>query len=884
MATYVEQAVLRVQDKATRPVKKLNRELKSLRDTADRLSRTRISFGGLLQTINDVERLRTKLRQLNDKRVRLTFTGIAQAKADLRGVEELVNKIKGTRRIAFDAKGPTSALAQVREFRNIVNALAARKTLSLRITTPGVTLAISKLKQVRELLKDVQAGATVPVRAPGRPRVTPPGASAAADGNRQSSTSFADGVRSALRPAQMGRDMARGFAFGIRGELFQLGRQVALSAGGAPLRREDAEKRLAVQGRSDSEIAFVASLAEGLSEGSQVTAADLIGNSGDFLGRINDITTEAGQRVATTVLARFAKNAQILTSALGVTSREAAEQARIIETNLQQLGVSSDPEQSAALSEAIIKSIVASGGDVTASMMKRMLQQLSSARIGASPATLQQFALSLDEEGRRGTGEFRQLFTDLFRSTLSDKATEKQAEFGIRNADGSANAEMMQAFSDNFLQNFVAKISNKLEALGIDVTDSTAVTTALSNQLGFVKEGGIATLTRSIVNFDDAMAEFNRAQKVTPNVALDPERQTTTDQARKVATQFQNLAADVLGPITKNLIEPALDALQESLGKIAQGEGGVTDFTTALAGVIPVGVGAAVSALAEAESAPLAAASLGLLGSSAALDASAAALTAAAVAQGAGGAVDGADGRGRGRRGGNRRGLASRAGAAATAAAGTVSKASAPVARVVAPVALPVAVAVEVLRPSELGDGTVTGQSSAVQEARELVELNTEIVKGLQHELKFLTAKMSLGAAQPGNPHAQLTPQELANMAEVKSKLPAAIKRLEESEANLDELSIAAREGLETGSMSLQDAFDVGTTSLTEASGHLGIVGDLIGPSIVTALEQNAGQIGNQIGNAAAQRIQNANIGIRVQQQRAAPPLPTLDTGGSNPF
>lgn len=68
MASFVVQAILRVKDESSRPIKKIDRELKALFRTARQGRDIKISVTGLTQAERQVQNLSRALRALPSRR------------------------------------------------------------------------------------------------------------------------------------------------------------------------------------------------------------------------------------------------------------------------------------------------------------------------------------------------------------------------------------------------------------------------------------------------------------------------------------------------------------------------------------------------------------------------------------------------------------------------------------------------------------------------------------------------------------------------------------------------------------------------------------------------------------------------------------------------
>ena len=606
MTNFVENATLKTTDASTKQIRKINRELEKLFDTVKRNDRRTVRILGLDRAEAQARRVRTEINRIPRTRatnVRVGVSGVAAARTQ---IDSLRNR--ATRQANIQLRVPTrTALAQVTNFRNRVMG----RPINIPVAANGVAASVANGFSPR-------VGTTF--------------------GSR-----IAQGFRTAFNPVNAGRTMGRAMIASLGGEFFNAGRQVAVTTASAPITLDDSRARVRLQGRNNAELDFLESEARRLSGVFQATsAADLLGASGEFTGRLGDLTDPAQQALATQALERFAANAQVISAAnpeLG--GRQAADQARLVEVAIQQAGASLDPVRAQEISDAVLRAVIASGGDLIPSDVKRTLQQLSTAGVDIGPDTLQQVLLNRDEFGRRGTGEFRQAFSDLFRESISDENRELQVANGLRRADGTADQRILDSFRGDFLNDFIGKeIIPRLQEDGVNINDQSDILRGLT-QLGFVQQGGLTVLSRSILNFDEALAEFNRSERITPETAID--EPTVRQQARAVSAQFSNVASDVLDGALP-AINRSLDGLSDTFAAISEGNASTGDIIKAGGALTTAAIGAGLVASLDPATRPLGTAGLALSSSAAALSGSAAALTGAAALQGAGGV-----GRGRGR-------------------------------------------------------------------------------------------------------------------------------------------------------------------------------------------------------------------------------------------
>lgn len=621
MVSYVEQAILRVKDESTGPIKKINRELKDLFRAA---------------------------RAARD--IKIDIKGLAQAEREVRNLSSALRGLPRSRTLSLNTKG-------IKEARDDLKSLDG-KNINARITLTGITQALRQTRELRQELDRLNGMTARPkVIMPPRGGTTPTGGNTGIGPQRPKT--FNAGLTSGFNPAQIGRDMARSFTIGISQELYQLAARTAKAAAVAPLDREGALRRLELSGVNESGRSSVERVAEEVARGVKgVPATVLIAESPEVLGRIDNLESEEGQAELRKTLQRMAETVAIIRAndPTGITPEQAAEQARQFEKALsvvnQESVTAGDPigaAQQQEMVQALRQAFIATGGDISFAEMKRAMQQIAGLGDAAGAATALFVALNRDENSQRGTAELRQVFQDLTRDSLSNADTGAQIDQGLRNKDGSSAVDMK--FQEDFLGAVGTEIIPRLEKLGVDLTSASEVRAAVDKELGFSAQGAIAAITETVNNYDKLVKEQARAQQTTPEAAFT--NQTTREEFAELQANFDDLAVKALSPLLPT-VKGALATLSGSLERIGTGEAGATDYAAAAAAAVPVALGAGLTAMLDPATRPLGASAIALTGSAVALDGAAAALTAAAALQGvsgAGGADVGGDGKKTGRGG-----------------------------------------------------------------------------------------------------------------------------------------------------------------------------------------------------------------------------------------
>lgn len=845
MANFVEQAVLRVNDQSTKTLRKINSEIKKLRIEARKLDGMPIGFRNARRAVQEVERISraiNKIPKAKTATVNVRTTGVPAARQQIDRVAR--------NRTATVAARPTNVGAA----NAALNRVARNRTA---IITPRV----------------VGAGGAGGGRGPAGGTIPPRG-----DG------SVGDGIRQGLNPQQIGRDMARGFTFSIQGELYQVTRAIVRTIATAPVNLDDALARASISGRDAGEIAFLRRVAEaGSAQFQAATEADIIANSGEVIGRFGDLNDPLQQEAAEKAILRLARNIQILDQALpnGGTGG-AGNQARLVETAIQQLGATNDAERAQQISRAVLQAIIASGGDLQASDVKRTLQQLPTGRSAISDDTLLQALLIRDEGGRRSTGNFDQLLSDFIRGNLNAGDKGRQLNFrsatglSARNADGSS--DLFTAFGRDFLGTVEREIAPLLAQAGIEIERENAgqIRAFLDNELGLSKQGGITFLTDALVNLTEAQAEFDRARRTTPEVAI--ESPTIRQELRAVAAQFENVAASGLEPLIPS-VKAGLDTISDTLNSLQAGEDlSAAQIATASAAAIPVAFGAALQGFADPATRPLATAGLALTGSAAQLTAAAGALGAAAAISAAGG----------GGRGGGRLFRSARAlgvGAVGTSLAFLRS--------------VPAVAAAAAFAPTAAADGTVSDADREFGEkfarvpdeikqalndfSTRQAELRRDGFDSLANDLSEKAAAL-VGRIQAGDNLSGLslptlsqgrTTDAIARANRVAGQSRAVAATLPQRSLP-EQLQVAAQLPSE-----LERVFGNSNDEMSISVGELEKISGEFGPAAAAAILAAGPEIGAAIGTEIRNRIGEVNVNVnqRPTQDR---PTPRLRTGGTS--
>lgn len=545
---------------------------------------------------NAIVKLLKTAKQMNKLKISLDGVDAAQRKVD-----KLTKSVRAV---------PKSRTVTVNHKVNVTGAKAASNQLAALSRTRPVTIKVRFQQAGRMLLPPAQSQGF------GR--------------------SLANSFLHTIRASNAGEVIARGFLAAIGGQIFSGVRGATAVAAQAPLNKEDALQRLRASGLPAATVAAMQDIATRMTARFPATTeAGILEAGREASGRIENPQSPEGLKQLELVMARIAENTAKLSGVLGMNAQQSADQARLIEAGISQVGATGDNERAAAISEAILQGVLASGGDLTVDDFKRLLQQAGGLRGGLGANTLLQLGLARDEQGQRGTGEARQAFEDLIRGNLNDTDAAAQERAGLRR---NGRSTIAGKFQEDFLGAVETEIIPRLRKLGVNLSDPIAVQNALDTELGFSKQGGINLLKDAVVNFDNNFQEFLRARAAQLDTFT--KEPTTRQRAAQVNAQFENVADAAIGPLLP-VVQTGLAALTQSLSAINQGTAGVADFAKLGGGAVAAGVGAGVLALQGANTAtrPLALAGISLNSSAAALTAAATALTGAAAVQAADAAV-----------------------------------------------------------------------------------------------------------------------------------------------------------------------------------------------------------------------------------------------------
>ena len=517
MANYVESATLKLVDQTSGPANQINAALKRLHATA----RTLNTSARINVTAPGLERVQQQLQRLSasaSKPIRIT-TDTSQANRQLDNLRARLNRLNASNRAAL-ASGALGT-GQYRGNAAIVAALAAaarnqsgkreldafmRNFRSANGRDPSWTGAAQTPLQ-RLGRGAVATGQTI------RPYAPIPSANISQ-------------IATAILGAAALTTVVRSIASGI-------------------LTEDDAKLRLRLSGNTETQIA------EKLAEARRLSTGQFRGVSA---GNILDASLEAANQAITEAdvgkqMALVARNAQILAAVFKDTEK-GAQEARQLGRVLGRVGVGLDPVAGQNFSDQIIKAVIASGGDVTISEVRRMAQQLKSASIGITARGLSDLVSLRDEGGRQGTADARSFIQDTLRSNLNKRDKAAQIEAGIRDASGVTKTDVAKRLADNPVEFVFSDMIPKLRKLGANLDNAAEVSAGL-RKIGYT-EPAVTFGLQVVQQREQIEADRRSKRQANVEVALGDDTSIRGRMARLDA-QLQNVA----GIATEGLVAPA---------------------------------------------------------------------------------------------------------------------------------------------------------------------------------------------------------------------------------------------------------------------------------------------------------------------------------------
>lgn len=485
MASFTEQATLKVNDQSSATLKKINAELKKLEATAKSLKSVTIKI------------------TVNDKAIQ---SAIRNARSLKREVDRLGGHGGNTRlNVQVNTHGLTQAQRQIQQMR----AAAARPiTVNMRAAGAG-------------------GGAG------GR------GAGAGGGPNRR-------GLRQTGIQHQLGNfSVARGAAsVVIGGTAYAIAANVMKTALEGVVGSEDARMRLQQSGFTPAQTdLFMAMARKTQEEYSRIPAAAIANASVEQLQAIKAFNGSFADYQQ--ALNRVARNAQIMAITFK-DPHEGAEASRQLERVSQIMGKDVDDKEIRKVQEATMRAIIASGGEMKAAEAVRALQQMGSSIVKSmSPQALTDLLMVRDEGGKQSTAEWRMAIQDLMRGSLDPDDKERMAKHGLRKKSGSADpAVVKEAASDlvGFTEKRLVPIITKA---GLAAASSAEIATYLDEIVGYGTSSARA-YADIITSLRDG--ELQRQRAAARAVNLDPNLgdRTFRGGAETLKASFETMLARAL--------------------------------------------------------------------------------------------------------------------------------------------------------------------------------------------------------------------------------------------------------------------------------------------------------------------------------------------------
>lgn len=573
MASYVEQAILRVKDDSTVAIKRINKELASLFRTAKSGRDIKIKVTGLDRATKDAVQLRSALMKLPTSRtVKLGMTGgSTKAIKDMMALAKSLDKQKIT--VPVDMPGMPKALSELREMRDLVNAVN-RKAVGPRVTGP----------------RTGNAGGL------GSPYGAFPG-------NLLSTLNY-ELAHLTIRAAAVTLNAAS--VAGLEGQAAETNREIVIND---PV----------VQ-------ALIESLARDAAAGSDrisLTRAEQI---------VQDLYVGGLRGDELTTLAPAIVEQESTAILLGANAEAAKQLTMLANKVLNLANATEDTQRSLEIMAGVQAGAIVQGESFNAATSLAALRTAGFANTITGEG-LVGFALATDALGQRAGSSLMRLDKEL-RTPLKQAgagagiakgSVKSLIKSGIRGENGLTEEQNRRFMADPIL--FIqTDIKAALEAQGVDTSDRVAVKEAIG------KAGFAGTSQRLITDALSAIAETEKARALAGNIA-EPETANLAAAddlgaaLKNLTASFNTFSSEVLDPIFSSLA-PVVNSLAEGLEGL-----GLDDGTTGQIKRLGVVAGVAATALAGLGLVKFTGNKLlGMIGAGPALTAAAGELTVAAVA------------------------------------------------------------------------------------------------------------------------------------------------------------------------------------------------------------------------------------------------------------
>ena len=520
MASYVEQAILRIKDESSSKLRKINKELKLLQSAAKK--KVNVNFTNLNKVDTQVRRLTADINRLNRTRLKLNLSaGTAQ---NLNKVGRELTKISTkTHKIKLNYSSVTSADRAVTKL--------GLKLAALRGSVGG--------------LGGLGGGWNYGGR------------------NYNGERGFKGGAQSGYAPFQLGRDLVRGITSSVINEAYMAGRKAVGAAVVAPINRDTQIARANAAFSDPREAAsLIETAAKVAATTSGVSESTLIGAGVNAAGLISaPLYSGEGQKQLEVIMQRIADNINLMTASVdGISADQAGDMAAQFEKALAVVNQTMPGADQEMMIKAMRQAFIGTGGEVSFEEMKRVAQQLGAMGNFVGSDSFLQAILGRDESGARGTAELRSAYQDITRGNLNAEDKARMDRYGLR------TGEFGNAFAANAYDAIDKFITPLLTKLKVDMTDPVAVMTALDEKLGFDKQGGISFITGYLLQQEQARAEEARARESRPEVLTKGD--TVRQKLAETQAAFDDAASKMLEG-TLPAVNYTLDLLNNALTTIS---------------------------------------------------------------------------------------------------------------------------------------------------------------------------------------------------------------------------------------------------------------------------------------------------------------------------
>jgi hypothetical protein len=621
MANFVEQATLLVKDKATKDIRKVNKELNKLHKTADRLKSMPIKMTGITAAIRDVTRLGDQLRRLPRSK---TISVRIQKAGSLAGVR---NSLKGGDLQV--AVRPAATKASVAAFaRDLRTALKAHKfTVHVRPIVGNINSQVA-----------------------GSVQTTP------RTGGQRVRLDYS-GLDQMLRNswARLGMTIEQAV---IRG--FERGASAQDVAG----------TRLGLQGLNPQQAAQVGSLSAQLSgEFQSFTRGEIQGSLAELLPVVR------GDAEALGLVSREILRMAELQVALGSTAEEAIDRAFLFAKAGESAGRFTDAEGNIDRAgidqffDLLTKGMVEFGREIDANLVRTLTKSLRTSKFGLDERGFLTSLLLAEEQGSTAGVGINQLIKQLSGERIQKKQMSRLIELGLVSSreivtgteggkpvteiivEGTVGEDELRENPAAWVNKYVIPVMRKAGFDPANAVDAARFAGSITSDRTATDQLTAIILRNAEIEDTVTRALAKDTSDETVDAILDKSLLLALEEA---GGQFTNVLGEVARSAEGVLI-PAMNTVADGFSALANfisgpdGEGSLTRTLAVTAGgTAAVATGAVVGKKALNALNPLTGSAAALTGSATNLNAAAAALQRAAGAQTVGGAGRGAGG-GKGR-------------------------------------------------------------------------------------------------------------------------------------------------------------------------------------------------------------------------------------------